>query len=213
MHSFQKDKILGPYGWPIEFYLGFYEFLGKDLMRVVEEWAHHIHTPINSRFIAIIPKVDNLLSFDEFRPISLSNCLYIIISKIITRRIKEIISKKISREQFGFLEGRQIYEVVEVAQEGLHILKTMNLKGIVTKLNLSKSYDRVNWIYIRMILTHLGFGIYFIRWIMNCISSVSFSLLINGVASIFFHSKRGLHQGFPLSLLLFLLVVEGLIHC
>ena len=61
-----------------------------------------------------------------------------------------------------------------------------------------------------MMLTHLGFGIGFIRWIMSCITIVSFSLLINGAASPFFHAERGLRQGCSLSPLFFLLVVEGL---
>lgn len=61
-----------------------------------------------------------------------------------------------------------------------------------------------------MLLTHLGFPIPFIRWIMCCISTVSFSVIINGSASNFFHVERGLRQGCPLSPLLFLLVMEGL---
>lgn len=61
-----------------------------------------------------------------------------------------------------------------------------------------------------MLLTHLGFPLPFINWIMCCITIVSFSVLINGFASNFFHAKRGLRQGCPLSRLLFLLVMEGL---
>lgn len=61
-----------------------------------------------------------------------------------------------------------------------------------------------------MILTHLGFPYNFIKWIMCSISNVSFSILINDYASPFFHSKRRLHQGCPLSPLLFLLIMEAL---
>ena len=61
-----------------------------------------------------------------------------------------------------------------------------------------------------MLLIHLGFGIAFVRWVMSCITTVSFSVLINGVASPFFHAERGLRQGCPMSPLLFLLVDEGL---
>ena len=86
----------------------------------------------------------------------------------------------------------------------------MNLKGSVLKIDLSKAYDKVSWLYIRMLLTHLGFGIGFIRWILRCIIKDSFSVLINGANSPFFHVERGLRHGFPLSPLLFLIVVEGI---
>jgi hypothetical protein len=56
----------------------------------------------------------------------------------------------------------------------------------------------------------LGFEVPFIKWIMACLNTVSFALLINGAATPFFHSERGLRQGFPLSPLLFLLVAECL---
>jgi hypothetical protein len=56
----------------------------------------------------------------------------------------------------------------------------------------------------------MGFEVSFIRWVMRCISTVSFVVLINGSTSPFFHSEKGLIQGCPLSPLLFLLMVEGL---
>ena len=74
----------------------------------------------NSTFIALIPKVDNPKSLHDFRPISLCNCIYKVISKIIARRLTDLLSEHISGEQFGFLKGRQIHEAIGVAQEGLH---------------------------------------------------------------------------------------------
>jgi len=89
-------------------------------------------------------------------------------------------------------------------------LKVQKQKGAVIKIDLSKAYDRVSWLYLRMLLTHLGFCYEFVRWIMACINTVSFAVLINGAASPFFQAGRGLRQGCPLSPLLFLLVAEGL---
>ena len=84
------------------------------------------------------------------------------------------------------------------------------MKSVVLKIDLSKAYDHVNWTYLRVIMSKTGFSVPFITWVMSSITSVSFALLINGVASTFFRSRRGLRQGCPLAPLLFLIVVEGL---
>jgi hypothetical protein len=90
IHSFQHDKSPRPDGWTIEFYLGFFELVGEDLLEVVEESRRSglIHAPINATFITLIPKVDRDETFDDFRPISLCNCLYKIILKVVSRRLK-----------------------------------------------------------------------------------------------------------------------------
>jgi hypothetical protein len=80
------------------------------------------------------------------------------------------------------------------------------------KIDLSKAFDWVNWLYLRMLLIHLGFRMDFSNWVMRCLSSISFSILLNGSATFFFQEERGLRQGFPLSPLLFPLVVEGFSH-
>eukprot|EP00253_Pinus_taeda_P033192 PITA_33192 len=85
---FKKEKSPGLDGWTIEFYLSFYDLLGQDLLQVVEErrLSGSLYNAINSTFIALVPKSDTP-SFDDYRPISLCNCLYKIISKIIANRL------------------------------------------------------------------------------------------------------------------------------
>jgi len=108
MKTFQKGKSLGLDGWTIELFLGFFDLLGDEILKVVEESRQegHIHELINATFIALIPKSDNLDSFDDFRLISLCNCIYKIISKIINLRLKDTLSQHITGEQFGFLKRR-----------------------------------------------------------------------------------------------------------
>lgn len=211
---FKKDKSPSPDGWTVEFYLTFYDLLGQDLLKVVEESRSSgcLYHAINSTFIALIPKSDTPSSFDDYRPISLCNCLYKIISKIIANRLRPILSRNIAPQQFAFHEDRQIHEAIGSTQEALHSIFSKHLKSIILKIDLSKAFDRVSGLYIKMLLIHLGLPLNFINQIMACITTPTFSVLINGSESHFFHSKRGLRQGFPLSPLLFLIVMEGLIR-
>jgi len=109
---FKKDKSPGPDGWTIEFYITFFDILADDLLKIVElcRQSGRLSMAIKSTFIALIPKADHPSTFNDFRPISLCNCLYKIISKIIANRLKPILSRHISSEQFAFLDHCQIHE-------------------------------------------------------------------------------------------------------
>lgn len=55
----------------------------------------------------------------------------------------------------------------------------------------------------------MGFGNRWVKWVEFCIKTVRFSILVKGEPVGFFASGRGLRQGDPISLFLFILVMEG----
>jgi hypothetical protein len=121
-----------------------------------------------------------------------------------------MLSFGISKEQFGFLEGRHITDAIGVVQETLHSIKGKNIKALVLKIDLIKAYDKVDWGFLRLVLLQVGLSLEATDWIMGCVNSASYDVLANGKPTNFFKSARGLRQGCPLSPILFLLVVEGL---
>ena len=111
---------------------------------------------LNSTFLSLIPKVEHPVSFVDFRPISLCNLCYKLISKVAALRLKPFLDTSISPQQFGFLKNRQILEPVAITQEVLHSVKTKKRCALILKLDLTKAFDRVNWTFIRLLLIQIG---------------------------------------------------------
>lgn len=116
----------------------------------------------------------------------------------------------VSREKSGYVEGRQILDNIIQAHEVVHSLKTKKKAVMIMQLDIAKAYDKVNWTYMKRVLSAFGFDHNWVRWVMALVTSSSFSILVNGSPSEVFSPSRGLRQGDPLFPFLFILMMEAL---
>ncbi|KAL2920834.1 LINE-1 retrotransposable element ORF2 protein [Bienertia sinuspersici] len=168
----------------------------------------------NSTTITLIPKIPNPQMVKDFRPISCCTVLYKIISKILTARIAQVIGEVIDDAQAGFIPGKHIGDNILLATE---LMKGYGQKFIsprcMLKIDLKKAYDSVEWGFLETILNELGFPNQFVKWVIGCITSVNYSVMVNGAPYKPFKGEKGLRQGDPMSPFIFAIGMEYLSRC
>jgi hypothetical protein len=108
------------------------------------------------------------------------------------------------------MESRQIIDNIILVQEAIHSRRGRNNKGMVIKLDMENSFDRVKHSFLFSVLEKYGFSDTSIEWIEFCFGASWIAQMINGRPTQFFKSSRGLRQGLPLSPSLYILMVDSL---
>ena len=208
-------KAPGPNGMPPLFYQNYWELVGDDVTKTILSYLNSasLPHPLNHTFLTFFPKIKNPITVSDYRPISLCNVLYKIFSKVLANRLKKILPKIISKQQSAFTKNRLISDNILVAFETLHSInvhKSTKSGYMALKLDMSKAYDRVEWIFLEQVMRKLGFNERWINLMTVCAKTVSYSMLVNGEPKGLIRPTRGIRQGDPLSPFLFLLCTEGL---
>lgn len=139
--------------------------------------------------------------------------VYKIIAKILVNRFKPHMDQLITPYQNAFIKGRNISDNILITHEIFDLMgrkKRRKLSFGALKIDTCKAYDRVDWRFLKAFLITMKFSPRWVDWIVECVSSVEYTLLVNGCMTQSFTLSKELRQGDPISPYLFLLCANVL---
>ncbi|WOG89983.1 hypothetical protein DCAR_0209224 [Daucus carota subsp. sativus] len=209
------DKAPGPDGMTPAFFQKHWGIVGRDVVKLTRHFftTGELSPGLNTTNLVLIPKKKNPTLVSELRPIALCNVVMKIITKVMANRLKEVLNVVVSDTQSAFIPGRLISDNIMISYEIMHYLKRKKVGKdgfMALKLDMSKAYDRIEWSFLKSILLKMGFSKWWVHLVLQCVTTVKYSIVHGEYEMGPIIPTRGIRQGDPLSPYLFIICAEGL---
>ena len=208
------NKSPGNDGFTAEFYFTFWPMLGKYIVEAFNE-SYDMGMLSSSQRQGIITLIEkdgkDPLYMKNYRPITLLNVDYKILSKVLAKRVKEVLVDIIHYDQVGYVQNRKIGEAVRLIDDILYKSLFQSI-GILVAVDFEKAFDSISHRLLLRALESFGFGKDFRSWVSILYNDVSSCVMNGGHSTGYFQVQRGVRQGDPLSAYLFTIAIELLAH-
>lgn len=221
-----RHKAAGRDGIPTEFWLAYLQWHEKaaanarpalDIVGTLKKVFNDIEAygvaegvPFAEGWVCPIYKKKDPREITNYRPITVLNADYKIMTKALTAKLSECASDVIHSDQAGFVPGRSIFNHIKLASLLVEYAEAEEQNGVIVALDQEKAYDRIDHTYLWAVLRHMNFPETFITTVRALYSAATSAVMVNGTLSRPFAITRGVRQGDPLSCLLFDLAIEPL---
>ena len=157
-----------------EFYKPFWDILGPDFIAVSNAAFDKGILMVSQRrgMIVLMFKKRDKLNLKIWRPISLFNTDYNIITKYLANRLRQVLHTIINSDQTCSVPGRSIEQTISFIRDLIEYVNQKNLPGAIICIDQMKAFDRVDWSFILKTLQKFGFGPNFIQWVKLCYTDI-----------------------------------------
>lgn len=209
--ALNPNKSPGPDEYTPAFYKSSWSIIGKEVVTAIEKFfaSAFLPTSTNSTILAMVPKKPGETYLADYMPISCCNTLYKAISKLLVPKLKPILPDFILPNQTSFVQGRLLLENTILVADLLNgYNEEKGPERIAIKVDIAKAFDTIRWEFIMAVLRSIEVPEIYLRWLQACITTPTFTVGFNGTVQGFFRGKRGVRQGDPLSLYLFVIAMN-----